>query len=130
MPFEYKKVLMLGATSGIGWALAAKMIENGVSVIAVGRRQEKLDEFAKQYGSGKATVDTAAFDITKLKEIPGFAKEIFTKHPDLDCVFLNSGLQRHLDWTKPENVDLDTMEQEMLTNYVGVSHGDLLGFFN
>ena len=42
MPFEYKKVLMLGATSGIGWALAAKMVENGVSVIAVGRRQESV----------------------------------------------------------------------------------------
>ncbi|KAI7372657.1 short-chain dehydrogenase/ reductase-like protein, partial [Hortaea werneckii] len=122
MPFEYKKVLMLGATSGIGWALAAKMVEIGVSVTAVGRRQEKLDEFAKQYGSGKATVDTAAFDITNLKEIPNFAKEIFTKHPDLDCVFLNSGVQRHLDWTKPENVDLDTMEQEMLTNYTSYMH--------
>ncbi|KAI6846021.1 short-chain dehydrogenase/ reductase-like protein [Hortaea werneckii] len=122
MPFEYKKVLMLGATSGIGWALAAKMVENGVNVIAVGRRQEKLDEFAKQYGSGKATVDTAAFDITNLKEIPNFAKEIFTKHPELDCVFLNSGVQRHLDWTKPENVDLDTMEQEMLTNYTSYMH--------
>jgi len=123
MPFEYKKVLVLGATSGIGWAMAAKMVESGVSVIAVGRRKENLDDFAKQYGNtGKATVDTAVFDITKLKEIPGFAKEIYSKHPDLDCVMLNSGIQRHLNWADTENVDLDVLEQEILTNYTSYMH--------
>ena len=123
MPFQYKKVLLLGATSGIGWALAAKLVENGVSVVAVGRRQERLDDFKKQYGStGNATVDTAAFDITKLKEIPGFAKEMFEKHPDLDCIFLNSGLQRTVNWADVESVDLDTIEMEMLTNYTSFMH--------
>ncbi|KAF2773799.1 NAD(P)-binding protein [Teratosphaeria nubilosa] len=123
MPFEYKKVLMLGATSGIGRALAAKMVENGVSVIAVGRRKENLDEFAQQYGNtGKGSVDTAVFDVTKLQEIPSFAKDITTKHPDLDCVFLNSGMQRHLNWAEPEKVDLNRIETELLTNYTSVMH--------
>ncbi|TKA30789.1 hypothetical protein B0A50_02509 [Salinomyces thailandicus] len=123
MPFEYKKVLVLGATSGIGWALAAKMVENGVNIIAVGRRQEKLDEFVKQYGStGKATVDTAVFDITQLQDIPSFAATLNSKHPDLDSVFLNSGMQRHLDWTQPANVDLEVVEQETLTNYTAYLH--------
>ena len=123
MPFEYKKVLVLGATSGIGYALAARMVEEGVSVIAVGRRKENLDKFASEYGNtGKATVDTSIFDITKLKEIPGFAKDMFSKHPDLDCIFLNSGMQRHLDWTKPDQVDLDTVDTETLTNYTAFLH--------
>jgi len=123
MPFQYKKVLVLGATSGIGWALAAKLVESGVSVIAVGRRQEKLDEFAKQYGiTGKADVDTAVFDITKLQDIPGFAEEMFKKHPDIDSVMLNSGIQRHLSWVEPEKVDLGILEQEMLTNYTSYMH--------
>ena len=95
MPFGFSKVLVLGATSGIGEALAIRMLENGVNVVAVGRRQEKLDSFAKEHGSkGKATVDTAAFDITKLQEIPKFAENIFAKHPDVDCVWLNSGLRK------------------------------------
>jgi short-subunit dehydrogenase involved in D-alanine esterification of teichoic acids len=123
MPFQHKKVIVLGATSGIGWALAERMVQEGVSVIAVGRRQERLDEFVKQHGgNGKVTVDTAVFDITKLDQIPSFAKDIFTKHPDLDCVFLNSGLQRHLDWTKPEEVSLETMDMEFLTNYTAFMH--------
>lgn len=124
MPFQYKKVLVLGATSGIGWALAARMIENGISVIAVGRRQSNLDDFSAQYSSHKsgAQVSTAVFDITNLKEIPSFAKKMFEEHPDLDCLFLNSGLQRQLDWTKPESVSLENIELEMLTNYTAYMH--------
>jgi len=123
MPFQYKKVLLLGATSGIGWALAAKFVENSVSVIVVGRRQEKLDEFKKQHGnSGNATVDTAVFDITKVKDSPSFAKSMFEKHPDLDCVFMNSGLQRTVNWADVDSVDMDTIEMEMFTNYTSFLH--------
>jgi NADP-dependent 3-hydroxy acid dehydrogenase YdfG len=101
MQLRYKKVLVLGATSGIGWALAAKLVETGTSVVAVGRRRENLDDFKSQYGrSSDATVDIAVFDITKLGDIPQFVKEIFGKHADIDCVMLNSGIQRHLDWTE------------------------------
>jgi len=116
MPFKYAKVLVLGATSGIGWAMAKKFLDEGSSVIVVGRRQEKLDEFKSSFGKG-GKVDTAVFDITDLKGIPQFVQNIISKHPDLDCVMLNSGIQRHLDWTKPESVDLDLMDLEFTTNY-------------
>lgn len=122
MQLQYKKVLIFGATSGIGWALASKFVETGTSVIVVGRRKERLDEFAKQHGGGNASVDTATFDITNLKDIPRFAADMFNKHPDLDCVFLNSGLQRSVDWTDAEKVNLETMEMEMLTNYTSFMH--------
>jgi len=36
MVFAYTKVLVVGATSGIGWALAERMVENGVKVICLG----------------------------------------------------------------------------------------------
>ncbi|KAI5367434.1 Putative short-chain dehydrogenase/reductase SDR, NAD(P)-binding domain superfamily [Septoria linicola] len=121
MPFQYKKVLVLGATSGIGWAMAKKFLDEGSSVIAVGRREENLKDFQKQYGQdGK--VDMAVFDITDLKGIPTFVSDISSKHPDLDCVFLNSGIQRHLNWKEPESVDLDVLETEFTTNYLSYMH--------
>ncbi|KAK5117024.1 hypothetical protein LTR62_006745 [Meristemomyces frigidus] len=122
MPFEYKKVLMVGATSGIGWALASRMIENGIDVVAVGRRKENLDKFAHEHRGGEGKVDTAVFDITKLDQIPGFAKDIFSRHSDIDCVFLNSGLQRAMDWTQPEKVKLEDADLEVLTNYTSYIH--------
>ncbi|KAL6712292.1 hypothetical protein ACN47E_000169 [Coniothyrium glycines] len=120
MSLKYNKVLVIGATSGIGWALAEKIVQDGKKVIIVGRRQEKLDDFAKKYGSDN--VDTAVFDITKLDEIPKFVKDITSKHPDLDSVFLNSGIQRGFDFSKPDTIDLDTLELEFRTNYLSYMH--------
>jgi short-subunit dehydrogenase involved in D-alanine esterification of teichoic acids len=120
MSFKYNKVLILGATSGIGWALAEKMVQNGTQVIIVGRRKEKLDEFQKKHGSDK--VDTFVFDITKLDAIPQFVKDVTSKHPDLDSVFLNSGIQRGFDFSKPETVDLSLLEEEFKTNYLSYMH--------
>lgn len=72
MSFPYKTVLVLGATSGIGLALAEKFIENGSHVIAVGRRKENLDSFVSKHGKEKAS--SIQFDITDLSSIPSFAE--------------------------------------------------------
>lgn len=120
MSLKYNKVLVVGATSGIGWALAERIVQDGKKVVIVGRRQEKLDEFVKKHGSNK--VDTAVFDITKLERIPAFVGDITSKHPDLDSVFLNSGIQRGFDFSKPESVDLDMLEFEFRTNYLSYMH--------
>lgn len=70
MAFQYKHVLMIGGTSGIGRAMADRLIKADVKVAAVGRRQDRLDDFVKSHGENKASA--VAFDITKLDEIPQF----------------------------------------------------------
>lgn len=67
MPFEYKHVLIIGATSGIGEALAAKLVQNNVQVIISGRRQDKLDAFVDKYGKDK--VKAKAVDIMQLDKV-------------------------------------------------------------
>ncbi|KAF1832231.1 NAD(P)-binding protein [Decorospora gaudefroyi] len=120
MSFQYNKVLVIGATSGIGWALAEKIVEDGKHAIIVGRRQEKLNEFQKKHGSDK--VDTMVFDISKLDEIPKFVKDVTTKHPDLTAIFLNSGIQRGFDFSQPETIDLNLVEMEFRVNYLSYMH--------
>ena len=39
-------------------------------------------------------------------------------HEDLDCIFMNSGIQRGLDFSKPDTVDLDLIQSEFTTNYL------------
>lgn len=67
MSFPYKKALIIGATSGIGKALAIKFVENGTKVVIAGRRKENLDEFAQEYGS--EMVDSRVFDVMKLEQV-------------------------------------------------------------
>lgn len=70
MPFPYKKVLVIGATSGIGEALASRFVKEGSSVIVVGRRKNKLEDFVHRHGRDKASA--VPFDITEMDKIPAF----------------------------------------------------------
>jgi short-subunit dehydrogenase involved in D-alanine esterification of teichoic acids len=47
---------------------------------------------------------------------------ITKQHPTLDCVILNAGIQRGLNFKKPETVDLDSVDVEFKTNYISPLH--------
>lgn len=79
MPWAYKKVLIVGATSGIGEALANRLIAAGSNVIVSGRRQEKLDEFVHRHGKDKSSA--AQIDVTELDKIPHFAEQSVCASP-------------------------------------------------
>jgi short-subunit dehydrogenase involved in D-alanine esterification of teichoic acids len=38
--------------------------------------------------------------------------------PDIDCVFLNAGVQRSWDFSRPETVDLKEYNKEVDVNYI------------
>ncbi|MCJ1426562.1 hypothetical protein MMC29_004465 [Sticta canariensis] len=116
MPWTYKKVLVIGATSGIGEALAARVVTAGSSVIVTGRRKEKLEGFVHKHGKDKSSA--VPLDVTNIDEIPSFAINVIETHPDLDCVILNAGIQRRVDFSKPETVDLSSIQNEFNTNYI------------
>lgn len=73
MSFPYKHILLIGATSGIGKAMADKLIAEGIHITSVGRRQDRLDAFVSEYGPSKASSVTT--DISKLADIPSFAEK-------------------------------------------------------
>jgi NADP-dependent 3-hydroxy acid dehydrogenase YdfG len=73
MAFQYHHVLMIGATSGIGAAMADRLIEAGAKVTAVGRRKERLEDFVSRHGESKARA--VPFDIENLAQIHQFAAE-------------------------------------------------------
>jgi len=70
MSFPYRHILMIGATSGIGSAMANRFVREGSKVIAVGRRQDKLDDFVRRHGQDKASA--VRFDITDSKNMDSF----------------------------------------------------------
>jgi NADP-dependent 3-hydroxy acid dehydrogenase YdfG len=55
-----KRVIIIGATSGIGRALASLYIRNGWVAGITGRRKELLAQFRQQYG---ANVHTQVMDV-------------------------------------------------------------------
>ncbi|PVH72802.1 NAD(P)-binding protein [Cadophora sp. DSE1049] len=118
MSFPYKHVLLIGATSGIGKGMADQLARSGVKVTAVGRRKDRLDAFVAEHGSELAAA--APFDIGDLGGIEGFASDIIKKSPDIDCLFLNAGVQGHYDVSAPETIDLKKFNDEMTINYTSL----------
>ncbi|KAL4948759.1 short-chain dehydrogenase/oxidoreductase, partial [Aspergillus filifer] len=131
MSLPYKHVLSIGATAGIGWATATRLVESGVKVTIVGRRQERIDKFVQIHGGEKA--GGVAFDITKLEDIPGFADRIMKNNPDIDCIFLNAATQNPYDLADPEKFPLETFHQEVKVNFtslVSLTHAFLPHLLN
>ncbi|OGL48156.1 MAG: hypothetical protein A2161_12860 [Candidatus Schekmanbacteria bacterium RBG_13_48_7] len=67
-----KRVLVTGASSGIGMELTKKLGQHGHHVVALARRKEKMDISFKDV----PTVTPIAFDVCNISGIPGLIKEI------------------------------------------------------
>ena len=46
------------------------------------------------------------------------SKSITKSHPDLDCAFLNAGVQYVMDFSKPHTVNMAEIKHEMTVNYL------------
>lgn len=74
----------------------------------------------EQHGSKHASA--VRVDIGDLNALPPFASKIAEAHPDLDCVILNSGMQRSFNFAAPQTVDLKSLNDELTTNYLAHIH--------
>ena len=64
-----KTILITGATSGFGKAIALKFAENGHALIITGRRKDRIDKIADEiWCQFKVSVLPLCFDVRKLKE--------------------------------------------------------------
>lgn len=39
-------------------------------------------------------------------------------HPDVDCICLNSGIQRGMDFAQPDTIDMKVINEEFTVNYL------------
>jgi NADP-dependent 3-hydroxy acid dehydrogenase YdfG len=79
-----------------------------------------LDQAAREeslISAGSAAADAVAFDISKVDEIPQFVADVTTKSSDIDCVFLNAGVQRMTDLTSQDKWDEKTFDEVMQVNF-------------
>lgn len=82
-----KTILITGATSGIGEALAHHAASQNYRVIACGRNKQKLDELAKN-----ANIATLQFDVTDEE-----ATQQAFDNIDYDIAVLNAGTCEYVD---------------------------------
>ena len=86
-----KVVLITGASSGIGRALALKVGAAGGTVLVVSRTKETLEEVAEEIraAGGEAHVHTA--DLSRLDDVARLADEVLAEHGRVDILVNNAG---------------------------------------
>ncbi len=92
-----QKVIIIGATSGIGFELAKLYIQNGNLVGATGRRSELLYKLQELF---PAQVITECFDVMGSENI-AHLESLIEKSGGLDVLIYNSGygdISETLDW--------------------------------
>jgi short-subunit dehydrogenase involved in D-alanine esterification of teichoic acids len=99
--------------------MAEALIARGKSVIIAGRTEANLQRTATEIGAK----DYFVLDVSNIPTISGFVKEVLSKHPELDCVINNAGVQRPFQILGPDyDFDLDHADQEIDTNIRGPMH--------
>ena len=73
MNFENKKILVTGATGGIGDSIVQKFLSLNGSVLGTGTNSEKLEILKKKYPQ----ISTVQFDISEHDKIEQFIENVF-----------------------------------------------------
>ncbi len=84
-----KKIIVTGASGGIGNAIVKKFTECGAYVLATGTKVEKLEELKSKY----ANVKILRFNISECEKIEEFIENATNQlGGSLDCIVNNAGL--------------------------------------
>ena len=86
--FKNKKILVTGATGGIGKALVQKFVSLEGNVLATGTKTEKLDALKKEFPN----INILKFDISDHSKIEEFIENVASQLVGLDILVNNAGI--------------------------------------
>lgn len=117
MNFKDNVVILTGASSGIGEALAHKLAEDGAWLVLAARNAQKLETVAAgcRARGGRALIVTT--DVTDEEQCRDLVERAVAEYGRIDTIINNAGLSM---WMKFEDVaDLDSLEYLMRVNFFG-----------
>lgn len=108
-------VLVTGATSGFGEAIARRFITEGHRVVATGRRSERLDALRSELGGDLWTLP---LDVTDREAVEQAFAALPAEFAAIDVLVNNAGLALGLE--PVQRGDLDKWDQMIDTNIKGL----------
>lgn len=118
LPFAGRKVLVTGATSGIGAAVADRFCAEGAEVIAVGRRADRLEELSRRWADAHAAeVHPVHLDVTDRAAVKAFVRK-HRRLADVDVLVNNAGLALGLE--RMHEADYGDWQTMVETNVLGL----------
>jgi short-subunit dehydrogenase/thioester reductase-like protein len=113
-----KRILITGASSGIGREVALKIGEAGGTVMLVARTPEKLEEVKREVEERGGTAHVHPADLSDIADIERMANEVLDQHGGIDILVNNAGrsIRRSVKYQYDRFHDF---ERTMQLNYFG-----------
>lgn len=111
-----KNILITGASSGIGEALAREAAKVGANVSLAARSIDKLALLHKELQTLGVTVATVVTDVTKESDCQNFIDKSIAELGSIDVLINNAGISMRAPF---EEVQLGVLEEVMDVNYWG-----------
>jgi NAD(P)-dependent dehydrogenase (short-subunit alcohol dehydrogenase family) len=86
-----KRILLTGASSGIGEAGAERLAREGATVVIVARRQDRLDALAERITTAGGTAISIACDVSDLDAVDALVADVERRLGGIDILINNAG---------------------------------------
>jgi NAD(P)-dependent dehydrogenase (short-subunit alcohol dehydrogenase family) len=94
---DQKIAIVTGGASGLGYAIAQKLVNSNIHTIIIGRDEQKLASAKTAFGDLCSTI---ASDLTKLEQIPALIKNIAERYGKIDILVNNAGINLKKPFTE------------------------------
>lgn len=111
-----KSVLITGASSGLGWALAEALAPYSINFCLLSRREHRLQELANQLRDSGSTFWFRACDVRDREQVYSAVRDFHHEYGRLDVAWVNSGISRDSSYARWNWEDVESMIQ---TNLLG-----------
>lgn len=114
--FDYKTIIVSGASSGIGKALVIRLIkDHGCNVIGIARNEQRLLSLKEELGSLSYKFSYYIFDVSNKDKWAEFAETLEKESINPDILINNAGILPKFD--RFENYTLDEVDAAMQINF-------------
>lgn len=117
---ESKIILVTGASSGIGEAVAQRLAADGHHVVAGARREDRLDQLAARIKDAGGSIETRRLDVTDPADVTAFVDAAVAAHGRVDVVVNNAGV---MPLSRLDALLVDEWNQMIDVNVRGLLHG-------
>ncbi|MET0896283.1 MAG: SDR family oxidoreductase [Mycobacterium sp.] len=113
---KHKVVMVTGASSGIGRAIAARLAADGLTVIAAARRADRLHDLADEVDG----IEPCELDVTDRAAVQSAVDDVVHRHGRLDVLVANAGV---MPLSRLDAGLVDEWNQMIDVNIRGLLHG-------
>lgn len=115
--FKDKNVIITGASTGIGRAVAEELIGKVNYLFLIARRTELLNEIKNNHTDSNTKIFPIQCDVSKKTDVDKAYQSILEQTDSIDIAILNAGIGFNM---KPENYDYRWADKIIGTNFLGV----------